>query len=189
MFLLETSSSDLFRDWAVPNYGNYEGWGNLKINPEVYDRHFEAYPDDSLRMDATFMTWYTRYRENDSVQAGDTLKTYPHFHDTIMRGNQFKEAFPIAFKYTLKDKSLTSKLSNRNTIIYRYADLLMMLAEISNELDMPEKMDYVTEVLERVGLTPADRKVVVDPNGKLLDADYFGTREEFREAIMAEVCI
>ena len=47
-----------------------------------------------------------------------------------------------------------------------------MLAEISNELGNGEEMGYVTEVLDRVGLTPS--------------AEYSGGQDAFREAIMKE---
>ena len=47
-----------------------------------------------------------------------------------------------------------------------------MLAEISNELQNGEQLSYVTEVLDRVGITPSSL--------------YSGGQDAFREAIMAE---
>ena len=82
-------------------------------------------------------------------------------------------AFPLPFKTSIKDKTQTNNISQRNTIVYRYADLLLMLAEISNELQNGEQIGYVTEVLSRVGLTPR--------------AEYSGGQYAFREAIMEEM--
>ena len=47
-----------------------------------------------------------------------------------------------------------------------------MLAEITNELQNGEQLGYVTEVLDRVNLTP--------------QAGYSGTQDDFRNAIMFE---
>ena len=68
--------------------------------------------------------------------------------------------------------SNTSWFNNRNWVVYRYGDLLLMLSEISNELQNGEQLDYVTELLARVGQTP--------------QAAYNNGQEAFREAIMAE---
>ena len=47
-----------------------------------------------------------------------------------------------------------------------------MLAEISNELDNGQQLGFVTELLNRVGMSP--------------QGAYYGTQDEFREAIMYE---
>ena len=57
-------------------------------------------------------------------------------------------------------------------IIYRYAELLLMLAEISNELQNGEQLGYVSEVLARVGLEP--------------HPGYLSDQVAFRDAIMDE---
>jgi len=62
--------------------------------------------------------------------------------------------------------------TNKNFKIYRYSDLLLMLSEISNELQNGQEMTYVSEVLGRVGLSP--------------HAGYSGGQESFRAAIMKE---
>ena len=53
-----------------------------------------------------------------------------------------------------------------------YADLILMLSEISNELQNGEALGYVTEVLARANLTP--------------HAGYNGDQASFRDAIMDE---
>ena len=79
---------------------------------------------------------------------GVTLKVYPA---NASRAN-FNNGFPYLLKLGERDQSSESRLSNKNFKIYRYADLLLMLAEISNELQNGEQLGYVSEVLNRVGM-------------------------------------
>jgi hypothetical protein len=160
-----TIRSDLFRDWSISNYGAFPGWMGLRVNPEVYDRHLGAYPTDTERLGSTFLTEYERIN-------GGTSSHYPVYNDGIRDGSNYNQSFTLPFKTSLKDKSATNNISPRNTIVYRYADLLLMLAEISNELQNGEELGYVTEVLARVGITPR--------------AEYSGGQVAFREAIMEE---
>jgi len=161
-----TIKSDLFRDWSIISYGAFPAWMGLRVNPEVYDRHLAAYPMDSDRMGATFLPEYEHY------DWGIPQKFYPAFNDGIREGSNYNQSFTLPFKTSLKDKTQTTNISERNTIIYRYGDLLIMLAEISNELDNGQQLGYVTELLDRVGLTP--------------QVGYNGGQDSFREAIMAE---
>lgn len=160
-----TIKSDLFRDWSISNYGAFPGWMGLRVNPEVYDRHLAAYPTDTERMGATFLTEYENI-------FGGTSSFYPAYNDGNRDGSNYNQSFTLPFKTSLKDKSQKTNISERNTIVYRYGDLLIMLAEISNELNNGKQLGYVTELLARVGLTP--------------QAQYNGGQDSFREAIMAE---
>jgi len=138
------------------------GYGYLKINAEVYDLQNEKYPNDP-RIGATYLSYYT-------TTTGGSTTTYP------TRANRatanFNNAFPYFVKFAAKDPSHSSSETNQNYIVYRYADLLLMLAEISNELENGEQLGYVTEVLGRVGLAP--------------QAGYSGGKEAFRLAVMQE---
>lgn len=136
-------------------------WGRLKINPEVYDLHAAIYPGDQ-RIDETFISSYVKPKN------GATQKSYP----TITSRNNFKAGFPYLYKYWEKNSSNTTSTNLKNFIIFRYADLLLTLAEISNELQNGEEMGYVTEVLARVGMTP--------------QAEYSNGQDAFRDAIMKE---
>lgn len=160
-----TIRSDLYRDWSISNYGLFPGWMGLRVNPEVYDRHIAAYPTDTERLGSTFLPEY------ETINGGTSLH-YPAYNDGIREGSNYNQAFTLPFKTSLKDKSATNNISPRNTIVYRYADLLLMLAEISNELQNGEQLGYVTEVLGRVSLAPS--------------VEYSGSQDAFREAIMAE---
>ena len=138
---------------------NTFGW--LKANPEVYDSHALRYPGDP-RIGVTYLSTYV-YQDN-----GSTARYYPINPN---RPN-FELAFPYLYKLGSNDQSDTTLESIKNFKIYRYADLLLMLAEISNELQNGQQIGYVTEVLNRVGLTP--------------HSGYTGSQEAFRNSIMKE---
>jgi hypothetical protein len=136
-------------------------WGRLNVNAEVYDDHAATYPGDP-RISSTYISLW------NNVVKNRTEKTYPE----VANRTNYNTAFPIAYKYWSKDPNLTLNTNNKNFIVYRYADLLLMLAEISNELQNGEQLGYVAEVLSRVSLAP--------------QAGYSGTQDDFREAIMKE---
>lgn len=145
--------------------------GLLFVNAEVYDRHAEAYPTDP-RIASTYIWKYQDQRK----APGKFIVTYPDpakgDRKKFKNPQNFNQAFPYFRKFGNKDPNNTIADSNQNYIVYRYADLLLMLAEISNELNNGEQLGYVTEVLDRVGLTPS--------------ADFSGGQDAFREAIMNE---
>ena len=79
---------------------------------------------------------------------------------------------PYFYKFVEKDTSHNQQYNSQNILIYRYADLLLMLAEISNELQNGEEMTYLNEVLSRAGVTAR--------------AEYSQGQASFRDAIMDE---
>lgn len=156
----EGASLDHTRAFTPSNFTQANTFGWLKVNPEVYDRHEDTYPDDP-RLSASYIAEYTHSGN------GNNLTFYP-----LRSRNNFNNGFPWAFKLGSRNPANTSRETAKNFKIYRYADLLLMLAEISNELQNGEALGYVEEVLERVGLTP--------------HAGYYGGQESFRDAIMRE---
>ena len=145
-------------------------WGRIRANAELYDLHKHCYPDDTTRLNQTFKTQYVKFK------TGKLIKLYP-----IVQRNWFNNSFPYIYKHWQKNRMATTPYYQKNFIVYRYADLLLMLAEISNELDNGEQFDYVNEVLNRVGLSTDD--FVPD---SITGADYNGGKEAFRKAIMLE---
>jgi len=131
--------------------------------------HVDTYPNDP-RIDATFLTSYTQPLKNNKL-----FTTYPDYEKDrtkLKKDKDFQYAFPYFRKLGSKDQNKTSLEGDINVIVYRYAELLLMLAEISNELNNGEQMMYVTEVLARNELAP--------------QAEYAGSQEDFRKAIMKE---
>jgi len=137
-------------------------WGRLRMNAELYDNHLETYPNDSIRMRSTFKTGFVNQKTHKYT------KCYP---ETTKR-NKMANAFNYLHKYWEKNIENMTSFNFQNFLVYRYADLLLMLAEISNELQNGEQYGYVEEVLDRVGLTPQE--------------EYNGGQEAFRRAVMYE---
>lgn len=158
-------TSDLIRLYNPNNiYANLNTFGRLRPNKEVFDQHANQYPSDP-RIETTF--YYGSYVKFD----GTTQNLYP----TIVNNNN---GFPCIKKYT--DPSYNGTTTKRNYFKLRYADVLLMLAEIENELNGPgNAYQYVNEVLARARNTSAG--TVTEPS------DWSGmTQEEFRTRIMRE---
>ena len=146
----------------TPNwYTKAATFGWFKVNIENYDLHSATYPNDP-RLATTYVSTWTRGNN------GSTENSYP----TNAARSNFGNSFPYLFKLGSRDANNAVRETNKNFKIYRYADLLLMLSEISNELQNGQEMTYVTEVLERVGLTP--------------NVGYSGGQDSFRAAIMKE---
>jgi hypothetical protein len=146
-------------------------WGRIKPNIELYDTHANKYPGDP-RVAATFKTEFIKF---NSAGKESTIKTYPTFSG---RNNKDK-SYPWLNKYYIKDIYSSNYNTNMNYVAYRYADLLLMLAEISNELNLPEAFGYVNEVLGRARQSAS--VATLEPQ------DWSGlSQEDFREAIMLE---
>ena len=158
----ETASQDWVRAFTpAPWYISVATFGWLQVNADVYDTHASTYPGDP-RIDATYLSTWTQ------TNNGTVANRYPV---NATRAN-FNVAHPFFFKFAEKNTDKTTRVGNQNIVLFRYADLLLMLAEISNELQNGEQLGYVTEVLDRVNLTP--------------QAGYSGTQDDFRNAIMFE---
>jgi len=158
----------------TPSNGNLgrSVWGRIKPNVEMYDQHAAAYAADP-RLGATFQTEWLKY---NSAGKAVLQKTYPTFKN---RQNKDK-SYPFLAKYSMKNTLALSYNTNMNLVAYRYSDLLLMLAEIENELNgSANAYQYVNEVLARARQS-AD-VASTEP------ADWSGlSQDNFREAIMAE---
>lgn len=162
-------SSRLFKLFTPSNAFAGKAWQRIRPNPETIRDHMNKYADDP-RIGMTFISQYHKYGGNFDI------KVYP----TNPNRGGFNKGFPFLYKYFVKDPDQTMTDSNMNFVVFRYADLLLMLAEIENELNGPANAyQYVNEVLTRArnSASPA----ATEP------ADWSGlTKDEFREAIMKE---
>ena len=164
-------NADLVRLFTPSNSllapANTVTFGRLRPNKETFDQHLEQYPDDP-RINATFI--YDSYEKVD----GGTQKVYP-LKNT---GNQ---GFPLVRKWL--DPTYNGTTTSRNYILLRYADLLLMLAEIENELTGPDNAyQYVNQVLERARDIDGDGiSDSVEP------ADWTAlSQDDFRDRILRE---
>lgn len=155
----------------TPSKGNKGGstWGRIRPNVECYDQHVARYPGDP-RIDQTFLSEWHKY--NDDGSFDKMVQAYPNNNNRKAK----ERAYPSLYKYYIKDHTRLNYNTIMNYVVLRYADLLLMLSEIENELNGPaDAYQYVNEVLGRArgnGAVPADWSG--------LDQD------QFREAIMAE---
>ncbi len=142
-------------------------FGRIRPNKEFFDVHRALYPDDP-RVDATYL--YDTYPKNN----GGNQKIYPEKQN----GNQ---GFPLIAKWF--DSSYNGNTTERNYILIRYADVLMMMAEVENELNGPDNAyGYINEVLSRARDIDGD-----GASDSVEPADWSGMdQEEFRNRIMRE---
>ena len=115
-------NADIIRSFTPANStyapSNVPTFGRIRPNKEVFDQHIAQYPDDP-RINATFV--YDKYvRSNGASQT-----IYP----TRKAGAQ---GFAVIAKWF--DPSYNGTTTDRNLIQLRYADVLLMLAEVENEI-------------------------------------------------------
>lgn len=157
----QAANSQMGRNFTPWKYklGQHFGW--FRVHADVYEHHVYNYPGDP-RLDGTYLHSYNR------ADNGNPVTVYP----SDPNRNSFNKAHPYLFKFTEKDTQHSNQYGDQNVIIYRYGELLIMLAEISNELNNGEQLGYINELLSRVGMTP--------------QMGYYGSQDEFRNAVMYE---
>jgi starch-binding outer membrane protein, SusD/RagB family len=140
--------------------------GTYRSNKEIYDGHVSQYPGDP-RLETYLDSQYTRTDNNVNVLI------YPR--------NKTTQGWPYMIKYYSANRSGFS--AEKNFIFFRYAELLLMLAEIENELRGPTgAYKYINEVLVRARDTNGDGVGDVPQ-----PANWAGlTKENFRLRIMQE---
>ena len=140
-------------DWQSPNGYPAEGWNGYKVPWAFYDR-FD--PDDKRR------ECLVRYYTNKIGQTVDARDTY-------------YGAIPL--KYS-EDPAGTGVNQGVDYVVYRYANVLLALAEALNEINGPnqESIDLINRVRERA----------FDPDKPLNLADY-PTKEDLRDRILDEL--
>ena len=143
------------------------GWERIRALPEVVDAHAARYPNDP-RFVSTFRSEFNKFG------TGPVVKVYP----SRTRAN-FNNSYTYINKFFIKDQTTNTDATQYNHVQFRYADLLLMLAEIENELNGPiNAYPYVNEVLTRARNSEA---------GAVEPANWDGlSQEEFRAAIMKE---
>jgi starch-binding outer membrane protein, SusD/RagB family len=138
-------------------------FGRNRVNKDIFDKHRTQYTGDP-RIDVSYV--FGSYTRN----TGGNVNVYP--------ANSGAQGWPYIKKYI--DPNYVATYSNRNFVYLRYADVLLSLAEIENEINGPANAyQYVNQVLFRArnSVTPA----------AAAPADWSGmTQEVFRDRIMRE---
>ncbi len=164
-------NSDIIRSFtpagSIYAPSNVTTFGRIRPNKETFDQHVEQYPGDP-RIEATFV--YDRYTRSN----GGTQTIYP-VRTTSNQG------FAVIAKWF--DPSYNGTTTDRNWMMLRYADVLLMMAEIENELNGPDQAySFVNQVLARARDTNGD-----GVSDAAQPADWSGlTQEQFRQRILRE---
>ena len=144
-----------------PGFNTF-GW--VRPNKEIFNQHNTQYPGDP-RIAATFISG------SYPKATGGNQNIYP-------TTNVGANGFAVIKKWF--DTSYNGTTTAKNYTLFRYADLLLMLAEIENELNGPDNAyQYVNSVLLRArnsaipaAAEPADWSAI--------------TQDQFRDRIMKE---
>jgi starch-binding outer membrane protein, SusD/RagB family len=146
---------------------NVTTFGRIRPNKEIFDAHVKQYPTDPRIASTYLFDSYTK--PNGTVQ-----QIYPK----RTKGNT-----GFAFIRKWFDPAYNSTTTERNYIIARYADVLLMLAEVENEITGPSAAYiYVNEVLKRARDTNGD-----GVSDAVHPADWTGMdKNTFRNRIMNE---
>ncbi len=154
-------------------------WGRYRIAKAFYDEFRGTYPNDP-RVDASIIALWTNNAgtaqaaypyyivKGSGRNAVDTLKCIIDYNDpannpinpdTMKMTDQSKNRFLRSggdhqgWPYLAKtfDKNATTQRSNKNVFVYRYADLLLIMADVENELGNTAYAidNYVNPVLTR----------------------------------------
>ncbi|MBD0404227.1 RagB/SusD family nutrient uptake outer membrane protein [Flammeovirga sp. EKP202] len=121
--------------------------GRVLTNPAAYDLIYNDSPNDP-RLKSTFVTSFVGFRDQGGniTENPYITKCYP---ESPVRTNRTNGFTPL-LKLMEKNQYSTTITSNKNWIVYRYADLLLMLAEIQNERGLgADALQYVNLVLDR----------------------------------------
>lgn len=161
-------TSDMIRMYT-PNNSIYcpkfDTYGWIRPNKETYDQQKTQYPTDP-RLAISYIT------DSYPKATGGVQNVYP-------KTTTGRHGYVVIKKWF--DASYDGTTTVRNLTLFRYADLLLMLAEIRNEIDggPANAYQYVNPVLARArnSVSPA----ATSP------ADWSGmTKEQFRDRIMQE---
>jgi tetratricopeptide (TPR) repeat protein len=142
----------------------------VRAHKATFDDFRNTYPGDP-RVNATFI--YNSLQTN----AGVTIQVYPSTTAASTNG------YPYVLKYA--DPNYISAVSNSNFIYFRYADVLLMLAEIENELQGPGgAYQYINLVLTRA--RDANGNGTIETT-EVAPANWSGMSQDvFRQRIMLE---
>ena len=168
---------------GVPLTNSSNNYGQIRPSREAWDEHNDRYPGD-WREECTYLDY--KYKCNTTVEnesyRGKQYYIYPYTKENYPDQSTSKyEYLPYLRKWV--DPTFTAGNANVNFIVYRYADLLLTLAEAANELGgahTREAVGYVNEVLFRA------RNASNEQRAEPADWDAGLSQEEIRAALRVE---
>lgn len=167
----------------MPTLGN--SWGKTRPTQRAFSQFDAADP----RREASFVhTSYKNIFEKDPKK--QTILLYP---TTKKEGTAQKFFYKQGdSEYTAwkkyYDPTMTSSASNANFVYYRYADLLLVLAEAANEIGSTDAANYLSEVLDRA--RDANGNGTIEPASEVyplaISKAEAGDKTQLRERIFRE---
>lgn len=128
-------------------YNRRSNGGNLRVNRLAFHDHFIDYgiATNATHPDPRVAVSYVATGYTEVIAPFKNRKIYPV---------QFSGGFAVNWLKKFQESENTNINSNRNRMVFRYADLLLMLAEIENERgNYQDSKDYVKLVLDRANTT------------------------------------
>src|SRR6187401_35679 len=168
------SANGLTQSWMPTSSSYILGAGSplarVRLQKMTFDDHRNTYPGDP-RINASYI--HTTFLS----KSGSVQQVYPSPTATAANG------YPYLLKYT--DPAWVANGSNTNFIYLRYADVLLLLAEIENELHGPTgAYKYINEVMNRA--RDANGNNIIEAT-ETSPADWSSmTQSTFRDRIMLE---
>lgn len=156
------SESDFTPNQASDPYGRY------RPSKYIFDTWNNQYPGDPRITEGLIINSYTKKGGTSKVEI------YPKYNSS----SGSSRMYPYIKKYL--DSRYVAQYTPQNFIYLRYADVLLMLAEATNEVSGPDNAyKYVNEVLTRARTSASPE--AAEP------ANWSGmSKEEFRHRIMYE---
>lgn len=164
----------------LPNAVGGNSWGKTRPTKSAFD----IFDENDPRRDVTFAhTKYTNILE--PVANKKNIVLYPSKRGGGLSYKQGDSEYAAYIKFT--DPTFTT-VSNCNFVYYRYADLLLVLAEAANEIGLKqEAASYLNEVLDRARDKNGDS--TIDPTTEIYPLaidESAETKESLRKLIMKE---
>lgn len=174
-----TETTCLYGYDAMPNSTGSRTWG--KTRPNKY--YYELFDDRDPRKQVTFISQsYKNIFDNKKYMLYPTIKGTDE-----AKGMKYKrgDSEYAAWKKYLDPTLVTT--SNCNFVYYRYADLLLLLAESANELDKKdEAITYLNLVIDRAKDINGDGSIDSATETYPVSVDASISKEEFRDRVMLE---
>ncbi|TXG36077.1 RagB/SusD family nutrient uptake outer membrane protein [Seonamhaeicola maritimus] len=190
-------TNDVIRDVVLKNSSivpiGANTFGRIRPNKEMLSDHIIQYSG----IDYTGVDFISAGKASDMVQLDENVAD-PRINETYMfnlivrtdngknfnlfpRLNKGNNAYPQLNKY--KDTGYDGVTTIKNHIVLRYADILLLRAEVENELNGPgSAYGYVNQVLARARNTSSG--ATLQPAN--WDASNVPDKDTFRERIMKE---
>ena len=141
---------------GLPLTTSNNNYGRIRAQRESWDLHHDTYPDD-WRLDVTYLDSLYHRNMVTASSPGKLYYTYPYCSDNIPAGVEASELstseeHPYIKKY--KDPNFTATDANVNVIVLRLAEVMLTIAEASNELgNTSEAIQWVNRLLLRARKT------------------------------------